>query len=63
MIGELVDRYGVRMLTAVLKRENGRSLRLLERLGFSLASAESHAVRKVDADEVLMQRQIDAPTP
>jgi ribosomal-protein-alanine N-acetyltransferase len=63
MIGELVDRYGVRMLTAVLKRENGSSLRLLERLGFSLASAESHAVRKVDADEVLMQRQIDAPTP
>ena len=63
MIAELVEHYGVRTLTAVLKRGNGRSLRLLERLGFSFASAESHAERKVDADELLMLRRVDAPKP
>ena len=56
MLEELAEHYRVRALTAVLKRENHRSLRLLERLGFSPASAKSHAERRVDPDEVLMQR-------
>lgn len=44
MISELVERYRVRRLSAVLKHENLRSLRLLERLGFSLAPAEQHVL-------------------
>lgn len=56
MIVELVKHYGVRDLFAVLKRRNSRSLRLLERLGFSPASSEQHATHRVDPDEVLMCR-------
>ena len=37
MIDELVARYGVRTLSAVLKRSNERSRRFLERLDFVLA--------------------------
>lgn len=58
MIGELAAGYGVRRLSAVLKRENLRSLRLLERLGFTLASAQAHEERQVERDEYLMQRDI-----
>lgn len=58
MILELVQHYQVRTLAAVLKRENLRSLRLLERLGFSLASPEQHAMRQVELGEVLMHREI-----
>jgi [ribosomal protein S5]-alanine N-acetyltransferase len=58
MIAELAERYHVHTLTAVLKRENRRSLRLLERLGFSLASAKSHVEHNVDPGEVLMQREV-----
>ncbi len=43
MIAELAATYKVRRLSAVLRRENTRSLRFLERLGFSPASAEAHA--------------------
>ena len=56
MISELVARYGVRTLSAVLKRSNDRSLRLLQRLAFALATPELHALRKVEPDEILMQR-------
>lgn len=56
MIGELVARHGVRALSAVLKRTNVRSLRLLERLGFALASPELHELRAVEPDEILMER-------
>ncbi|MGZ5239074.1 MAG: GNAT family N-acetyltransferase [Caldimonas sp.] len=56
MIAELVARYRVRELSAVLKRENLRSLRLLQRQGFSLASAEEHAARRVEPGELLMRR-------
>jgi len=38
MIAELVAHYRVRSLSSVLKRGNFRSMRLLERLGFSPAS-------------------------
>jgi ribosomal-protein-alanine N-acetyltransferase len=54
MIYELVEHYGVRSFYAVLKRKNLRSLRLLERLGFSLASPEQHATHQVERDELLM---------
>lgn len=63
MLIELVQHYHVRSVTAVLKRENRRSLRLLERLGFSLASGELHSECKLEPDEILMwqavQSQID----
>ncbi len=56
MVAELVEHYQVRELAAVLKRENQRSLGLLQRLGFSLASPEQHTELLVARDEVLMQR-------
>lgn len=55
-IGELVERHGVSELTAVLKRGNLRSLRLLERLGFTPASPASCAVGTIEPDEALMRR-------
>jgi RimJ/RimL family protein N-acetyltransferase len=54
LIAELVERYRVRSLSAVLKRANRRSIRLLERLGFTLASPELHAELQVEPDELLM---------
>ena len=54
MLSELVEHYKVRSLFAVLKRDNLRSVRLLERLGFSLASPERHVAHKAEAGEVLM---------
>jgi ribosomal-protein-alanine N-acetyltransferase len=57
MISELVDNYGVQRISAVLKRKNLRSRRLLERLDFSLASPEEHAARKVEPGEILMCRE------
>ena len=61
MTDELVTRYGVRRLNAVAVRINQRSLRLLERLGFALATPEQHAVHEVDPAEVLLTRTV-APT-
>jgi RimJ/RimL family protein N-acetyltransferase len=58
MIGELVERYEVRSLSAVFKRENHRSMRLLEQLGFSLASSEEHVECQVEPGELLMQREL-----
>ena len=60
MIAELVARYRVHTVTAVLKGDNLRSRRLLERLGFVLASANLHAKHAVEADELLMQREVSA---
>ena len=57
MISELVQHYQVRNLTAVFKRNNLRSMRLLERLGFSRASAERHRKHQVEPGELLMQRE------
>lgn len=56
MIAELGERYAVRSLSAVFKRGNLRSMRLLGRLGFSLASPEQHAKQGVEPDERLMTR-------
>jgi [ribosomal protein S5]-alanine N-acetyltransferase len=58
VIAELVQRHRVRSLGAVLKRDNQRSLRLLQRLGFSLASPDDHAKLGVEPGELLMQRGI-----
>jgi RimJ/RimL family protein N-acetyltransferase len=58
MIGELGARYGVRVLSAVLKRENVRSLRLLERLGFGLVPAAVRDALAVEPDELLLQRDV-----
>ena len=48
MVTELVEHYQVRVLSAVLKRENARSARLLHRLGFSPASTEQHVKYEVE---------------
>jgi RimJ/RimL family protein N-acetyltransferase len=58
MIGELVQNHGVRTLTAVFKRENQRSRRLLERLGFAPASAQRCLELEIEPDENLMQREM-----
>ncbi len=61
MIGELEARYRVRELFAVYKSANLRSMRLLERLGFSLASLEAHVERHVEPGEQLMRRDLRKP--
>ena len=58
MISQLAESHGVHSLSAVLKRGNHRSMRLLERLGFALASPEQHAKHQVEPGELLMQREI-----
>jgi len=58
MISELVEHYRVHSLSSVLKRGNFRSARLLERLGFSLASPDQHVKHQVEPGELLMLRQI-----
>lgn len=55
MIAELGSRYGVRELSAVLKRDNLRSRRLLERMGFTLATVEPNAL---EPGEIMMQRPL-----
>ncbi len=60
MIAELVDHYQVHSITAVLKRENRRSLRLLERLGFSAAPAAPCGMGNVEAGELVMQCTLQA---
>ena len=57
MMAELVEHYKVRSLFAVLKRDNLRSMRLLEGLGFSLASPEQHVTHKAELGELLMCRE------
>jgi RimJ/RimL family protein N-acetyltransferase len=56
MIAELVAHHGVRRVSAVLKRENHRSLRLLERLGFATASDQEISEVHIESDEVLRCR-------
>lgn len=55
MIAELVANFRVRHLSAILKRDNQRSMRMLERLSFVLASPEEHVSANIEADEQLMQ--------
>ena len=58
MIAELAANHQVRHLSAVFKRDNQRSMRLLERLGFVLASPEEHVHADIEAGEQLMQMAI-----
>lgn len=57
MIAELIEQYQVSTLSAVLKQGNFRSVHLLERLGFSLATPESHARLQVEPGELLFERE------
>jgi len=61
MIFELVQHYGVRGLFAVLKQENRRSIRLLQRLDFSFASSAQRAAHPIEPDETLMCRDLVRP--
>ena len=61
VLGELAEHYRVTTFFAVAKRGNFRSLRLLERLGFSPASAEQSAMRGVEPDEILVVRGARQP--
>ena len=60
MLAELVRHYRVRRFTAVLKRDNHRSLRLLERLGFSLAPPDLRARHELEPGETMMYRPLPA---
>jgi RimJ/RimL family protein N-acetyltransferase len=53
MIGELREHHGARDCIAILKSMNGRSLRLLERLGFAPASPQDLGIT-IDPDETVM---------
>ena len=57
LVSELYENYGVHHFTAVLKRRNLRSRRLLERLGFSMAPPALCRELSVEADEWLMHRE------
>lgn len=48
-----------RGLFAVAKAANFRSVRILERLGFSPAKAESHPTSQVEPDEVLLFHEVE----
>ena len=56
MIDELVERYGVTRLNAILKSRNDRSRRLLERMGFVLETGSDNADEPCVADEMRMNR-------
>lgn len=58
MIAELGSAYGVRTLWAVFKKNNHRSRRLLERLGFEPAPVAEYDTHAVGPDECLMTREI-----
>lgn len=58
MIDELAQAYGVQRLDAIAVRRNLRSLRVLERLGFAVASTAEHARRGIDPAEVLWLRTL-----
>ena len=58
MVAELSAQHDARRLTAVLKQRNGRSLRLLERLGFTPAAADDPLRQGIDDDEWLMEREV-----
>ena len=62
MLAELAAAHGVRRLSALLKRANARSRRLLERLGFAPAPPGSRLARHAAADELAMERALD-PAP
>jgi [ribosomal protein S5]-alanine N-acetyltransferase len=56
MLAELKSHYSVSTFAAVLKRENYRSLALLETLKFSLGDEAQRSVYGAEDDELLMLR-------
>ena len=60
MLDELATHHGVHHLSAMLKRANHRSLRLLRRLGFLSSSPAEHRRRDIADDERLLERPCDA---
>ncbi len=56
MLDELTSSYGVQTFSAVLKRTNTRSLRLLEKFGFAHAPEAECLKRSIPGDELLMLR-------
>lgn len=58
MTDELETRYAVTRLTAVINQTNQRSLRLLQRTGFSRAPDSVHREYGAEADEVLSQKMV-----
>ena len=61
MLAELAAHYGVHTFTAVLKRGNNRSMRLLERLGFEPAPPDWARALQAEADEASMLRKAADP--
>lgn len=59
MIAELAEHYRVVTVHATFKRRNARSARLLGRLGFAPATAQSVGLA-VEPDELLMLRHLNA---
>ena len=62
MLSELAEAYAVQRFSAALKRPNLRSMRLLERLGFTPAPAQECERIGVEPDEVLMMREAGMKT-
>ena len=62
MISELARQYDTSELWAVLKRANYRSIRLLTRLGFTLATTAQHVEMDAESDEAVMHLAIAAFT-
>ena len=58
VIAHLAVHYPVQSLSAVLKKENLRSMKLLQRLNFTLATPSQHAQLEVERDEFLMLRSL-----
>jgi RimJ/RimL family protein N-acetyltransferase len=54
VMSHLADKYRIRNFFAVLKKENQRSMRLLQRLGFTMGSPAQHLAQEVERDEHLM---------
>ena len=59
MIEELATAYGVETLSAVLKKSNTPSRKLLERLGFTPAAPAERGHVECDPDEDLLSRDIN----
>jgi len=58
MLAELAEFYGVQTVLAVVKQQNQRSLRLLQRFGFSRSEATPGSAFPVQQDEYLMTKRL-----
>ena len=62
MLAELAEYHSVRSVHAVLKRDNLRSIRLLERCGFTRARYPVAAAIDAVPDEWILQRELPGET-